>query len=262
MFKNPRKNIVYLIVLFIPFYLYFNRSTALPSLRYSLVKVVSFPSRVLSATVLELKKIIFYQRIFNEYKRLAKDNNRLRAKVVDFEETSKENKRLVNLIGFKKKIIYPSVAAKVVAREPTSWNTSFVIDRGKKDGLVEGMPVVSDLGVVGKVAEVTDDLSKVILLTDYRFSVAATALEARESGLVSGTLQGLCRMRYLSEDAQIKQGDAIITSKLSSSFPEGLLIGEVISVYKSQDTSTLECLIRPAVLLSQVEEVLVILTPK
>lgn len=262
MFKNPRKNIVYLVVLFIPFYLYFNRSAIFPSLRFTLVKVFSSPSQLLTVPLLEIKKILYYHRIFNEYRRLSKENEQLKAKQVDAERAIRENERLQNLVGFRRKVPYTTMAAQVIAREPSSWNTAFIINRGKKDGVLEGMPVVSHLGVIGKVSETADDVSKVILLTDYRFSVAANIMSSRESGLVSGTLQGLCRMRYLAEGAQIKEGDIVTTSQLSASFPEGLLIGEVISVYESAETSSVECLIRPAVIFSQVEEVLVILNRK
>ena len=66
-------------------------------------------------------------------------------------------------------------------------------------------------------------------------------------------------MRYLRAGAPVKVGDQVITSKLSLSFPEGLLIGEIISVMESATTPSVECLVRPSVAFSQIEEVLVIL---
>ena len=102
--------------------------------------------------------------------------------------------------------------------------------------------------------------SKVVLLTDTQFSVAALVQRPRESGLVTGTLQGLLRMRYLNEGAKILIGDIVVTSKLSTSFPEGLLVGEVVRIERKTNMPSLECFIRPSVPLSQIEEVLVILT--
>ena len=138
-------------------------------------------------------------------------------------------------------------------------SVTMVIDRGEEDGIRQGMPVVNAAGVVGKIAEVSRGMSKVILLTDPQFSVAALIQEPRESGVVSGTLKGVCRMKYIREDSQIHIGDKVITSKLSSSFPEGLLIGEVIAVNDNSKKPTVECLIEPSVGFSQIEEVLVIL---
>ncbi len=134
-----------------------------------------------------------------------------------------------------------------------------IIDKGENDDIKSGMPVVNASGVVGKISEVGKDTSKVILLTDPHFSVAALIQRPRENGLISGTLQGVCRMRYLDTNADLKNGDKVITSKLSSSFPEGLLIGEIMKIDEDQASPSFECFIRPAVSFSQIEEVLVIL---
>ena len=134
-----------------------------------------------------------------------------------------------------------------------------IIDKGQANGIRQGMPVVNALGVVGKIAEVGQDSSKVVLLTDPQFSVAALIQRPRESGLVSGTLQGVCRMRYIRTVAKIHIGDKVITSKLSSSFPEGLLIGEIISINNHPSKPAVEALIKPSVTFSQIEEILVIL---
>ncbi len=164
-----------------------------------------------------------------------------------------------NLLKFKRELVYSSVVANIIGREPSHWNSTMIIDRGEEEGIQQGMPVVNAAGVVGKIAEVSRGISKVILLTDPQFSVAALIQGPRESGLVSGTLKGICRMRYIREDAKIQIGDKVITSKLSSSFPEGLLIGEVVVVNDHSKKPTVECLIEPFVEFSQIEEVLVIL---
>ena len=111
----------------------------------------------------------------------------------------------------------------------------------------------------GKIAEAGEQYSKVILLTDPQFSVAAVVQRPREIGLVSGSLQGeICRMRFISADAQVSVGDKVITSKLSTSFPEGLLIGEILQIVDDPQKPAIECIIKPSVALSQLEEVLVI----
>jgi len=191
--------------------------------------------------------------------RLQEEASVLRSQVLERREIIQENARLKQLFDFKRSFIFSSIAANVIGRDPTNWSSSIVIDRGKKDGLQPGMPVVNSLGVVGKVSEVGSSTSRVLLLTDPNFSVAALVQRNRENGLVAGTLTGTCRMKYLSYDANVKVGDRVITSKLSSAFPEGLLIGVVTKVEESQSSPTLECLVNPMVSLSQVEEVLVIL---
>jgi rod shape-determining protein MreC len=148
--------------------------------------------------------------------------------------------------------------ANVVGRDPTNWNASIVIDKGKADGISEGMPIVNAQGVVGKISEVNDNLSRIILLTDPQFSVPVLVQRPRETGLLMGTLLGNCRLRFLSSDADIKIGDKVITSKLSSSFPEGLIVGRITGIRAKGEFGDTEYIVEPAVALSKLEEVLII----
>ena len=222
------------------------------------MEITALPVSLLRFPIQEIKKIIFYHQTYNEYYRLKKEYAGLKNRMIGVEEIAQENNRLVRLLEFKRNLVFSSVAAVVIGRDPTDWNDSLVINKGKNQGLAVGMPVISSGGIVGKIAEVGQTTSRVILLTDPNFSVAALIQRTRESGLLTGTLRGLCRMHYLMEDSQIKIGDKVITSKLSSSFPEGLLIGEVVSIEQYQEGSAVECLVRPAVNLSQIEEVVVV----
>ena len=250
---------VYSLLTFAAFLLIFIRVPLFIPLEFNVVHWVSGPVRVLSLPFKEFKKILFYHWTFNEYIRLRHQVNNFTARIVGMDEVMRENLRLEKLLEFKRKQIFSSVAARVIGRDPTNWNASIIIDRGNEDGIETGMPVVSASGVVGKIAEVGKNKAKIILVTDPSFSVAALAQRSREVGLVSGTLQGLCRMRYLPAGADLQVGDIVMTSKLSSSFPEGLLIGEIVSVkYRAHD-EMVEGVIQPLVPLSQVEEVLVIL---
>ena len=169
-----------------------------------------------------------------------------------------ENKRLKALLELKLISKYPVVTAKVIARDPSNWNAVMIIDKGEEYGLRQGMPVISFSNVIGKISETGKKTSKVMLLSDPSFNVAAVLQRSRDSGLVTGTLQGICRMRYLPLHSDVRLGDKVITSTLSSSFPEGLMIGEVISIQESQSNPTVECLIKPTAFILQTEEVLVI----
>ena len=259
MLRINRKNLIYLLILLLAFLLLQSGAKTFSSLKFGVVQSASLPIRLLTIPIRELKKILYYHRTFDEYKRLKGEAGVLRARLVGLEEVVRENKRLEDLLKFKRRLVYSSVVASVIGREPSQWNSTMIIDRGEEDGIRPGMPVVNAAGVVGKIAETGRTMSKVILLTDPQFSVAALIQRPRESGLVTGTLQGVCRVRYLREGAEIHLGDMIITSKLSASFPEGLLIGEVIAIDNGEDNPTVESLVRPAVNISQLEEVLVII---
>jgi len=256
--KRKQKLLVYGLILVIPFLFVLRPSPAFNSFKLQLVEKISLPLKIISFPLQEIKKIIFYHKTFRDYQELKKEYEALKSRLVGLQEVLIENKRYEKLLEFKRNLMFSSVVATVIGRDPSNWNAVLIIDKGKRDGLEVGMPVVSPLGVVGKIAEVASSTGKVILLSDPNFSVAALGQTSREGGLVSGSLQGLCRMRYLSPKAGIQKGDSVITSHLSSSFPEGLLIGTVVAVYESQSSPGLECLVEPAVVFSQLEEVIVI----
>jgi len=258
--RAKTKLFAYIFIIIVAFGLLFTRSSFLNPLKYTVIKGASWPVRLILVPLREAKKFLYYHRTFDEYMRLRREVNVLQARLVGLEELSRENNRLAGLLGLKRELIYSSVAANVIGRDPSKWNASIVIDKGSQDQIRVGLPVVNALGVVGKVAEVSQDSAKVILITDPGFSVAALDQRSREIGLVSGSLQGLCRMRYLTFNADVEVQDQIITSKLSSDFPEGLLIGEITRIHKDERENTAYCLIEPSVFLSQLEEVLVIIT--
>ena len=258
MSRKKTKIIVYALLLIGAFLLLFLRPTFFNSLKFTIVKVTAGPTRIISFPFRELKKILFYHRTFDEYLRLKEKVMTLKGRLVGLDELLRENSRLARLLRFKRKVIFSSVAANIIGRDPSNWNDVIILDKGMEDGINVGLPVVNAYGIVGKIAEVEEDRSKVILLTDPSFSVIASNQRSREVGLVSGTLQGICRMRYLSPGADIQMGDQIITSKISSSFPEGLLVGEVVDIHSRENSPTVDCLIQPAVSLSQIEEVLII----
>ena len=92
--------------------------------------------------------------------------------------------------------------------------------------------------------------------------LALTAVASIVAGvliyLLGKFLLSIVIARNRANERDISEGDQVITSKLSSSFPGGLLVGEVIKVQFSESSPTIDCIIRPAVSLTQIEEVLVV----
>ncbi|MFA7294973.1 MAG: rod shape-determining protein MreC, partial [Candidatus Omnitrophota bacterium] len=160
---------------------------------------------------------------------------------------------------FKQKSPYRLVSARVIARSPDSWSSSVTIDKGRYNGIRRGMAVINPNGLLGRVIESSEATSKVLLINDPSQGVSSIVQRSRQEGLVSGSLGGNLIMRYLPIDAQITEGDIIITSELSQVYPKGLLVGKVISIGKEFSGLSRYAVVRPAVDLSSIEEVLVII---
>ena len=258
MLPTNKKQFVYILILLIPFFIFFSRQQIFNKLKLQTVDVLSGPLKVISIPLKEMRKLLYYHRTFDEYVRLRKRASELEARLVGQEEVLLENARLQKLLRFKQKLIYSSIPANVIGRNPSMWNSTMIVDKGSLNGIRQGMSVVNALGVVGKVSEVGKTTSKVLLLTDPQFSVAAKVQRPRESVLVTGSLKGLCRLKFLNDSADIRLGDKVITSKLSTTFPESIVIGEVVDIIKNEKNGALDCWVKPAVALSQLEEVLII----
>ncbi len=260
MFRKWKKTLAYLLIAVVPFVFLFFNQNAFVHFKAEIVASSSWPVQAMLFPFRELKKIVFYHQTYAEYEKLKKEINPLKQRLFDQEQMIKENARLGDLLDFKKRSSFASVAAKVIMRDPTNWAAVIIIDKGARQGIKQGMPVITPLGVVGKIAEAGERLSKVTLLTDPRFSVAAVIERTREQGLASGTLRGSCRMQYLPVTADVEVGDNVLTSSISSFFPESLRVGRIVSIQESFTSPTFECVIKPAVPLSRIEEVLVVLS--
>lgn len=207
----------------------------------------------------EIGGIIFYHRNLTENLSLRKEIDFLRNKLNSLNEIYLENLRLKNSLSFKQKSAFKIIPAKVIARPADNWSAGLIIDKGLAYGIRKGMAAVSYLGLVGRVVETTDSTAKIMLLSDPNLGISSLVQRSRQEGLVCGTLGNTLLMKYLPEDADIKLQDVIVTSGLNDTYPKGLLIGTVIDIGKEFSGLSRYCLIKPAVNLSNLEEVLIVI---
>ncbi|MBM3249238.1 MAG: rod shape-determining protein MreC [Candidatus Omnitrophica bacterium] len=232
---------------------------SLPLARLVFLDPLKYPLGFLSLIRREAGALIFFHHNYVQSELLRKETDFLKARLIEREEAVKENARLKELLSLKQKSPYKMVASRVIARSPDSWSSHIIIDKGRSSGVRRGMAVVNYLGLVGRVIETTQFTSKVLLVTDPDLGVSGLDQRSRQEGLVSGTLGANLIMRYLPQDADVKPGDAIVTSGLSSVYPKGILIGKVIETGREYSGLSLYALVKPAVSLAFIEEVLVII---
>ena len=101
-------------------------------------------------------------------------------------------------------------------------------------------------------------MSQVILLTDPDLSVGCRIARTRDRGILTGSLDNGCVLRYVNLDSKMRPGDEVVTSGLDGIFPRGLPIGRVESITDGDQGLFLEARVVPAVNLGEIEEVLVI----
>lgn len=194
-----------------------------------------------------------------ENKALRDEIEKLRRQRADLLSQERENRRLKKLLGLKTQHEFPSMAARVIGEDAVGWYRTLFIDRGSGDGVLPEMAVTVAEGVVGRVTRSSGEMSQVTLLTDPDLSVGCRTARTRDRGVLSGSLQNGCILRYIQLESKVRPGDEVVTSGLDGIFPRGLPIGRIESVSKGEQGLFLEARVIPAVNFSDIEEVLVIL---
>ncbi len=172
-------------------------------------------------------------------------------------EVGIENRRLAALLDFRATLGVSSRGARVIGRDPSRWYQSITIDRGSRDDAVVDMGVGAASGVVGTVVKVFPSASVVLLITDRQSAVPAIVQRTREQGIVEGTAAGRLRLKYLPPSSEIREGDVIMTSGLTTSFPKALMVGIVTRVGHEEGALYPEVEVFPSADLAAIEEVLV-----
>ncbi|MCB4792656.1 MAG: rod shape-determining protein MreC [Elusimicrobia bacterium] len=192
------------------------------------------------------KKLEKYARLENEY--------------VHFKE---ENTRLRNIFEFLPILSKKAVVATVVSREPNSWFQWVIIGKGKNDGLVIDAPVLAweknNSYVLGRVGEVFKNYSKVILVTNAFSALPAMTGISGHEGLIEGQNNSLVKLNYLMKENDIKVGDKVVTSPLSSVFPPNILIGRMAEIAPSDDERFKSVFVEPGADINNLKEVIVLI---
>lgn len=151
------------------------------------------------------------------------------------------------------------ITAEVIGYDPSPAILSLIIDKGSDDGVVVGMPVESARGLVGRVFRTTPSASQVALLTDNASSIAVRLGNSRATGLMQGGgLGGETVIDWIDQGYSLSRGEVVLTSGLSGDFPEGLIVGRVSEVRKSEAELFQQALVQPAVDFDSLEIVFVI----
>jgi rod shape-determining protein MreC len=255
-FKFKKKNLIYYALLA---GLLLLLSSLTSPFKTPSLNILSAPFKIITFVRNEISGLIFYHRNLTQNKQLKKKIDFLSQKFINAQETYQENARLKDLLSLKQKSPYKVIASQVIARSPDSWSSLIIIDKGYHHGIKRGMVALTYLGLVGRVVETSESTSKIRLMNDADFAVSSRVQRSRQEGLVSGTQGGLLIMRYLPKDADIKISDIIITSGLTAAYPKGLVIGTVVDLGEEFSGLMRYALIKPAVNLANIEEVLVII---
>lgn len=185
----------------------------------------------------------------------------LTAELLQLREIASDYQRLSALVNYSNtRRDLQVLAADVIGVDQQSLLRSLIINRGARDGLRVGMPVITDLGLVGRIFRVTANTAQVQLISDQNSAVSGRLQTSRAEGTVlgRGLLTGSLRMLYIPIDSQVVEGDLVVTSGLGGNFPPDIVIGQVTSRRRLEFELSQEAEIRSFINFNTLEFVLVV----
>jgi rod shape-determining protein MreC len=206
-------------------------------------------------------------RMRSENADLRAANDRLTLENARLAEAAIAARQSATLEAAQRALAYRTIAAPVIARDPSGVLKTIVIGAGTDEGVHVDQVVLSEQGVVGRVSETGTNYAKIVLITDSASSVSALVQQSRASGIVRGQYGDTLVMEWILQSDPVKKGDVIVTAGLGlgdeirSLYPKGLVIGTVVDVTKAEVSAYQRAVVAPAVDFRKLENVLVITAP-
>jgi len=205
----------------------------------------------------------FFEIVF-EAQNLQKENEELKlilsgllSEKIEKIRLEKENQVLRKAleIGLEKefKLEIAEVLGKDISQD------SILINKGKKDGISEGLPVITEQKIlVGSIGEVYENFSKVKLISHKNSSLDVKIFEKEIEGLLKGKGNLKLSLELLPKEKEIQIGDLVVTTSLSGLYPKGLLVGEIQEVKKEDANPFQTASVKAAFEIGQIETLFII----
>ena len=150
------------------------------------------------------------------------------------------------------------IIADIIGYDVSNFRKSIIIDVGTKQGASVDDIVVFGNALVGRISAIGRSSARVILITDPASNVPSRFLQSRTQGMVQGTADGTCIMKYVPRQTEINESDKVISSGIGRAFPKSIYVGDVVEVKQKEAKLFKDIKIKPRVAISKIEHVLVI----
>ena len=172
----------------------------------------------------------------------------------------RENMRLRELLGSSFRLQERVQVAELLTVDLDPFSQQVIIDKGENYGVYVGQPVLDAYGVMGQVAETSSISSRVVLLTDPSHSIPVQINRNGLRAVVTGRGLGeQLQVNFLPHNADVREGDLLVTSGLGDRFPVGYPVGKVVSIDFPQGKAFADIRVEPAANLSTSRELMLVL---
>lgn len=189
---------------------------------------------------------------------LRRTNVNLADEVNQLREAKLENIRLRRLLGLKETTKFWLVSAKVVGKTVNLLRNTITLNVGERDGVAPGMPIITDAGLVGKIIATSGSYAMGQIILNSHFRASARVQRSRVDGILAWEGGKYSLLKNVAKTLDVKVGDMVETSELSSLFPSNIRIGVVASVTEQPGSLFKMIEVENAVDFATLEEVFVI----
>src|SRR5665213_3493558 len=199
------------------------------------------------------------RHVRTQNKQLQAELDRMRLEQASLAEDARQDMRLQKLFAFQQQYVSKTVEANVIGTSGTDLSRVLYIDKGYKDGVKTDMPVITPDGIVGKVRDVFGHTAQVLEINDPTSGLGVILTQTRLRGILRGNTAGQTEIIDILPDERIQSGEQVVTSGGDDVYPRGLPVGSVERVVNDPERNPyVAILIRPAVNLSRLDEVLIV----
>jgi len=228
----------------------------LSTLVYPLQYVVNIPVRVGNWMS---ESLVTQTNLLDENNRLRDEHLLLSSRLQKFNVLEEENKRLRELLQSSVRLGERVVMAELLAVALEPFRRQIVIDKGQREGVYDGQPVVDATGVMGQIIHVAPFSSTVLLVTDPKHALPVQINRNGLRAIAVGTGQdNVLLLENLPTNADIKKGDLVISSGLGHRFPRWYPVGTITSINMVRGENFSKVVLTPSAQLDQSREVLLV----
>lgn len=199
---------------------------------------------------------------------LDRENQRLKTLLIanaqslqQSQQLGAENTHLRNLLGASERLPVKSLMTEILYDARDAFTRKIVLNRGRRDGVVAGQPVIDDTGVVGQITRVFPFTAEATLLTDKDQAIPVQVVRSGLRSVAYGRGQaGVLDLRFMAANADIQKGDVLVTSGIDGVYPAGLAVARVIQVENKSTDAFARIVCQPAAGVDRNRQLLILLT--
>lgn len=217
---------------------------------------LSYPNRFFLGVNERLRS---QKELYEENKTLQAELLQSAVQVQQLAESKAENLRLRALLDAGLVINDRILNAEIISVDANATHQVFILNKGLREGVVVGLPVLDAKGIMGQIVESTHRLSSLMLISDSRHSIPVRIARTGDRAILTGMGDNnRLQLDYVPESADIRVGDALVSSGLGNNFPAGYPVAIVTEAKRISGREFAEVYAKPTAEIDSSRHVIVL----